>query len=188
MSTAHQRQQMILSHLEQEKSCSIQELVDLYSVSLMTIHRDLDKLAAQGLAQKVHGGVTLPHLAGQPSEAENHCSMCQQEIRAQLTFVLQFENDLQKQACCPHCGLMMSNMQNPALMLATDFLQGNKVNALQATYLIKPDIKTCCSPAVISFETREDAKRFQQGFGGELMDFMETRAFLSSTHAMPKHQ
>jgi DeoR family transcriptional regulator, copper-sensing transcriptional repressor len=185
MATAHQRQQKILSYLEQAESCTIQELADLLSVSPMTIHRDLDKLVGQGVVKKVHGGVALPHLVGQPSEAENRCQMCQQEIRPQLAFVLQFDNDTPKQACCPHCGLMMSTMQNPAMMLATDFLHGNKVNALQATYLLEPELSTCCFPPVVAFAAREDALRFQRGFGGEMMSFSEARTLLSSTHALP---
>ena len=185
MMTAHERQQRILASLSENGSSSIQGLAELLSVSAMTIHRDLDKLASEGAVVKVHGGAILRPVVAQHAESASSCPMCKQSLRSQLAFVLQFDDGDQKQACCPHCGLMMSKMQNPALMLATDFLRGNKVNALQATYLIKPDLKTCCSPAVFSFATPEDAQRFQQGFGGELMNFSEARAFLSSTHAPP---
>ena len=185
MPKTHQRQEQILACLKEKKSCTIQELAELLSVSTMTIHRDLDKLDEDGALLKVHGGAILRPHPKRRTESASACPMCQHSTRAQLAFVLQFENDEQKQACCPHCGLMMSNMQSPTLLLATDFLYGNKVNALQAIYLIKPDLKTCCSPAVISFSTHEDAERFQQGFGGELMGFSETRAFLTSTHAVP---
>ena len=180
MTLAHQRRQEILTCLEERESCTIQELADILSVSTMTIHRDLDKLVEQGVVLKVHGGAIF---FKKYSDTPSICPMCQQAVRAQLAFVLQFENDKQKQACCPHCGLMMSMMANPSLMLATDFLHGNKVNALQATYLIDPDLKACCSPAVISFSLLEDVQRFQHGFGGVTMNFSETRAFLSSTHA-----
>jgi len=188
MASAHQRQQEILGSLAEKGSCTIQELADILSVSIMTTHRDLDKLAEQGAVIKVHGGAILSQDNQKRIDSTSTCLMCKQGVRAQLAFVLQFENDEQKHACCPHCGLMMSNMQNPALMLATDFLRGNKVNALQAIYLLKPDLNTCCSPSVLSFAEYRDAQRFQHGFGGELMNFSETRAFLSSTHAPPEKQ
>ena len=187
MATAHERQQRILASLSENGSSSIQELANFLSVSTMTIHRDLDKLELEGNVVKVHGGAILRPVVAQHAESASSCPMCKQGLRLQLAFVLQFDDGDQKQACCPHCGLMMSKMQNPALMLATDFLRGNKVNALKATYLIKPDLKTCCSPAVIAFASSEDAERFKEGFGGEMMSFSEAKSFLSSTHAPPRN-
>ena len=187
MSTAYQRQKRILDCLAEKDSCSIQELAELLDVSAMTIHRDLDKLAEDGEVVKVHGGAILRASAAPAVAHASTCPMCQQSVREQLAFTLQFDDESSKQACCPHCGLMMLNMQNPTLILATDFLHGNKVNALQATYLIKPDLKTCCSPAVLAFASPDDAKRFQQGFGGETMSFSTAKAFLDSSHAPPKN-
>ncbi len=187
MTTAYQRQQKILNCLKEEEVCTIQKLAELLSVSAMTIHRDLGKLTEQGLTLKVHGGAMLRPSAPLLPDSSPTCLMCKQGIRGQLAFSLQFDDDEQKLACCPHCGLMMLNMQNPSRTLATDFLHGNKVNALQAIYLINPALKTCCSPAVISFATKDDAQRFQQGFGGELMNFSEARTFLNSTHTLPKN-
>ncbi|MBT3321091.1 MAG: DeoR family transcriptional regulator [Anaerolineae bacterium] len=184
MPTPHQRQQEILDFLEKRGNCSIQELSELLSVSAMTIHRDLDKLTGDGAVIKVHGGAMLRPVA-RAANFKSMCSMCRQSVRGQLVFSLQFNDEKEKEACCPHCGLMMLNMQNPILMLATDFLSGNKINALQAAYLVQPDLKTCCSPSVLSFSAREDAQRFQQGFGGALMSFSETRGFLSDSHALP---
>lgn len=184
MTIAHQRQEKILDCLSEKETCTIQELAEQLSVSAMTIHRDLDKLSEQGEVVKVHGGAMLRPSA-KAADAPSVCPMCQQGVRDQLAFSLQFDDESSKQACCPHCGLMMLNMNTPSVMLATDFLHGNKVNALQAFYLINPALQTCCSPAVISFISRDDAERFQQGFGGELMDFVAARDFLSSAHALP---
>ncbi len=187
MTTSYSRQQKIVDCLSKEDVCTIQKLAEILSVSVMTVHRDLDKLVEQGVVVKIHGGAML-RLNAPEADASSTCPMCKQSVREQLAFVLQFDDDAQKHACCPHCGLMMLNMQDPALMLATDFLHGNKVNALQATYLVSAALKTCCSPSLIAFSTAEDAERFQQGFGGELMNFSEARSFLNSTHAMPKNQ
>lgn len=187
MKTAYQRRQEIVEQLTQHETCSIQSLAALFSVSTMTIHRDLDKLVEDGLVLKTHGGAILKPDAPSAASEGATCAMCQQPVREQLAFVLQFDEEHSKQACCPHCGLMMLNMQDPALVLATDFLHGNKVNALQATYLVKPELQTCCAPAVLAFASPDDAERFQQGFGGEMMGFSAAKDFLSSTHAPSQH-
>ena len=50
------RQQKLLTYLEKNPLLTIQKMAEVMSVSSMTIHRDLDKLASEGLIQKVHGG------------------------------------------------------------------------------------------------------------------------------------
>jgi DeoR/GlpR family transcriptional regulator of sugar metabolism len=52
------RQRLIKERVIEEGSCSPQRLAELFGVSLMTIHRDLDDLEARGLVRKFHGGVT----------------------------------------------------------------------------------------------------------------------------------
>jgi len=53
-----QRQEQIADYVLHQSFVRLQELVDLFGVSLMTIHRDLDELAAQGVLRKVRGGAT----------------------------------------------------------------------------------------------------------------------------------
>lgn len=52
------RQRLIKERVIEEGSCSPQRLAELFKVSLMTIHRDLDALEQRGLVRKFHGGVT----------------------------------------------------------------------------------------------------------------------------------
>lgn len=57
-SLAHQRHELIVSHLRRTGSARVTELADLLDVSEMTIRRDLDALDEAGLVVKVHGGAT----------------------------------------------------------------------------------------------------------------------------------
>jgi DeoR/GlpR family transcriptional regulator of sugar metabolism len=52
-----ERQKQILSLLTQQGRLSVAEIVEQFSISQATARRDLESLAAQGKAQRVHGGV-----------------------------------------------------------------------------------------------------------------------------------
>jgi DeoR/GlpR family transcriptional regulator of sugar metabolism len=56
---AKQRQSMILEHVRRSGGVRVSELTDLLGVSDMTVRRDLEVLAKEGLIEKVHGGATL---------------------------------------------------------------------------------------------------------------------------------
>lgn len=56
---AQQRQSRIMSELQRLGAVKVSDLVTALGVSDMTIRRDLDVLARQGLLDKVHGGATL---------------------------------------------------------------------------------------------------------------------------------
>lgn len=56
---AEQRQLLIVEEIRRRGSVRVSELTELFSVSDMTIRRDLDALGASGLVQKVHGGATV---------------------------------------------------------------------------------------------------------------------------------
>jgi len=52
-----ERQRQILSLLSQQRRLSVSEIVAQFSISAATARRDLETLASQGKAQRVHGGV-----------------------------------------------------------------------------------------------------------------------------------
>src|SRR6266540_563531 len=52
-----ERQKQILSLLSQQGRLSVAEIVEQFSISEATARRDLEMLASQGKAQRVHGGV-----------------------------------------------------------------------------------------------------------------------------------
>lgn len=65
---AAQRQKMILSQVAERGAARISELADSLDVSEMTVRRDLDSLADQGLIEKVHGGATSTNATSPSSE------------------------------------------------------------------------------------------------------------------------
>ena len=64
------RQRALLDYVLKAGSVTSAELADVANCSLMTIHRDLDELATQGLVRKFHGGVSaLPTSVFESSSA-----------------------------------------------------------------------------------------------------------------------
>ncbi len=175
------RQSQILQRLRDQGTVTIDDLVIHFGVSLMTIHRDLDVLVRDGLAVKVHGGVTLPEQVVKLTGST--CQLCDQPIQARTAFTIQIENGESIQSCCPHCGfLLLPNVHEVVAVLTKDFLYGHTLNARQGVYLLDSTVTVCCSPSTLCFASHEDAARFQKGFGGMVMTFAETQAHLTSHH------
>ncbi len=53
---AHQRQQALRALLESEGTVMVSDLAKRWSVSEMTVRRDLDRLTEEGVAARIHGG------------------------------------------------------------------------------------------------------------------------------------
>ncbi|MCX7520896.1 substrate-binding domain-containing protein [Microbacterium sp. STN6] len=56
---ALQRRERVMDELRMHGSVSVRDLADLLAVSELTIRRDINTLAGQGLVTRVHGGATL---------------------------------------------------------------------------------------------------------------------------------
>ncbi len=181
-----QRQQRILEYLQQQAPMSIQALVERLGVSTMTVHRDLNKLVEAGKVKKIHGGVTLAATTTPLEMSTEGCAMCGKHVQPRTAFVIQCQDGSQRQACCPHCGLMLLHQQKQAVSaLATGFLYGHRVNVRQAAYLVESEVPQCCLPSVICFATAQDAGRFSQGFGGRILDFSQILEFLHQHMHIP---
>ncbi|GAA2208902.1 substrate-binding domain-containing protein [Nonomuraea monospora] len=63
--SVEQRHRLILRQLRDRGSVRLTELAEVLGVSLVTLRRDVEHLAGQGLLIRVHGGVTLPPAAEQ---------------------------------------------------------------------------------------------------------------------------
>lgn len=55
---AEQRHELILREVRERGSVRLADLVERLGVSMVTLRRDVEHLAAQGLLKRVHGGVT----------------------------------------------------------------------------------------------------------------------------------
>ena len=176
MTISLNREKKILEILQKQGSASIQELVEFFGVSGMTIHRELDKLAKAGIVQKKHGGVLLA--APAPGHI-NQCAMCGKPASERTVFIVQLENGEQKRACCAHCGLMILGHAKDVLQsLTADYLRGYMISADQAVYILGSELTICCVPGVLSFGSRHDAEKFQKGFGGVLANLEEARQYV----------
>jgi len=83
---AVQRHKLIIEELRRHGAVRVSDLTELLAVSEMTVRRDLDSLAADGLLEKVHGGATVRgHLsADEPGfEAKSHRQLKEKEAIAQ---------------------------------------------------------------------------------------------------------
>ena len=178
------RRAEILEWLNERGSLTIDALAERFGVSTMTIHRDIDRLASDGLVRKVRGGV-LP-ATDEPARAaatQARCAMCGKAVPRRTAWVVTPNEGEQWQACCAHCGLLrLHHATGRQSVLAADFLYGQMVNAYQATFVLGSDVTLCCVPGVLCFASRQDAERFRQGFGGELLDFAGAMAAVADAH------
>jgi hypothetical protein len=162
------RSQKLLTYLQKTGSASFQELAAEFSVSVMTIHRDINALVSAGLVHKRHGEVMI---AGETSLLPNEkpCAMCGKSTQNSRAFIVYLANGNQRRTCCAHCGLMhFATSKDAAHAMATDFLHNQIISADKAIYLSGAEISDCCVPSILAFGSQREAELFQTGFGGKL--------------------
>ncbi len=81
-SSQSERQNLITELVLKNTSVSIQELAEMFQVSAMTIHRDLDELEQQGILRKVRGGATAQRTYLFESHLNYRMNACQSEKEA----------------------------------------------------------------------------------------------------------
>lgn len=59
VTSGEERRAQILERLCERELATVDELAEMFSVSRMTVHRDLDQLEAVGCVRKIHGGATI---------------------------------------------------------------------------------------------------------------------------------
>ena len=172
------RQQQLHDWLQIQGSASIAEIEKHFAISSATAYRDARTLVDAGLALKTKRGVKL----AQPVEFSHlgtKCAFCGGAINERASFVIQMQDGSQRNACCPHCGLMALDQPGVASAIACDFLYGRMINARQAAFLLESTVNLCCEPSVLCFASQEEAQNFQKGFGGTICTLDEAEARLA---------
>jgi hypothetical protein len=178
-----QRHGVIIDHLARNGAVTIAELQALFNISHMTVHRDLDTLAQQGIVQKVRGGAVRGPNIGGAATAERRCMLCGMRVPPRTEITLTRRDKSQVFGCCAHCALLLMNQGSEIdSALARDFLFGRMTNVLQATFLIGSEIRPCCMPSTLCFASASEALRFQKGFGGEVYSYDQAQKYLAQTH------
>jgi DeoR family fructose operon transcriptional repressor len=77
-----ERRRKILTMVNDRRSITVLELAELYPVSAITIRRDLDRLAAEHLIERVHGGaMALSAIAVAPRASEQYHRLSDEQLR-----------------------------------------------------------------------------------------------------------
>jgi predicted transcriptional regulator len=177
--SSSQREKKILEQVREHGSVSIKELAGALDVSAMTIHRDLNKLAAEGLVSKVHGEVMAPSTPGRGGG--NTCAICGKAASERTAFVISVAGGESKRTCCAHCGLMLQEQTDGVLQSMTaDFLHGHMVSATQAYFVVQGELSICCVPSILSFGSKQEAGKFTRGFGGKVLSMFDAIHYLQS--------
>lgn len=179
-----ERRQHILNALAAQGSVQIEALSQDLGVSTMTIHRDLEQLERAGHLRKVRGGA-IPLAVSQ--EMGDSCVTCQSPRVNRWLVILLLEDGRRQRACCPHCGLIALATRGGELagVLVKDFLHGRMLAAQGASYLVAPELTVCCTPTILAFETPADARRFQAGFGGQVMPLQAALQYVLRQSRIP---
>jgi DeoR family transcriptional regulator, copper-sensing transcriptional repressor len=169
-----ERQQQILTWLEKEKTLRVSEISKRLGVSEMTVYRDLKPLIEQQKVVKTSKGIALAPQTFASSSTT--CSYCLKSSNTKLSVQIIKSNLQVEHTCCAHCGLLRYKdiEKEVSQIICRDFLKDTTISAKMATFLLNPDLDlNCCQPQVIAFESLKQAKQFQLGFGGEILNFIE---------------
>jgi DeoR family transcriptional regulator, copper-sensing transcriptional repressor len=160
------RKREILKLVNLKGDLLVEELRQQIDVSQATAYREIQELVQMGLVNKITGGIsrleTSPRL----------CMQCGRENNPRTAFIIEQTDGEKLTACCSHCGLMaLVKRTNISTVMTTDFIYGTFLNAKEAWYVVNSSVNLCCRPSTLSFANPDDAKRFTQGFGGDVLDF-----------------
>lgn len=158
----------------EKKNIKITELSQALGVSEMTIHRDIKPLVKEGFIIKTFGGISL--VQKELPIQTNACSLCSRTINEKFAYRIILPNNSVEVACCAHCGLLRHRqlLNENVQAICHDFLKHTTVSATQAWYIMDASLDIdCCQPQVITFDQKENAKKFVIGFGGTVHSFHE---------------
>jgi len=169
------RKQQILEIIREKKEVTVKELAHIFKVSEMTIYRDVRELEKEGEIIRKHGSLVLNTEENIANLNLKACPVCNKPITRSHPYRIIVENTKVVEACCEHCGLMLHQRyaDKDVSALTFDFITEKPVSALDAYYVVGSSAIPCCSPSVIPFVNKEDAEKFQKGFGGKVLNFVD---------------
>ncbi len=169
------RKKKIVEILKEKGEATVKELSNIFNVSEMTIYRDIKYLEKEGIIKRKHGSVLLNTHDEVSEQSVKTCPICKKPITKSHPYKITINNSKTVEACCEHCGLILhKNFENEEVSAMTyDFITEKPVSVLDAYYVVGSSAVPCCSPSVIAFISKEDAYKFQKGFGGKVMNFLE---------------
>lgn len=168
-----ERQQQILTWLDEEGTLKVSELSRRLGVSEMTIYRDIQPLAEQGKLDRTSKGLAR---ASRPAQYPGQCVYCGKGTNTRFAVQLIRTDNGVEHACCAHCALLRYGdiRGEVAQVICRDYLTDTTMGGRMASFLIGADVRlSCCEPQVLSFCSRSDAERFRSGFGGTVYSFEE---------------
>ncbi|GGA57319.1 HTH-type transcriptional repressor YcnK [Kroppenstedtia guangzhouensis] len=178
-----ERQKLIQELVQTRRNLKISDLSHMFGVSEMTIHRDIKPLIEQGMVMKTYGGFTLIRPEPGKDVDRDECVYCSRKIDDRLVYRLVLTENRVENACCGHCGLLRHHQLQDEVVQAIcfDFFLGTTITASHAWYVMDTlvDIR-CCQPQVLTFEHKEYAEGFVQGFGGSVLSFEQAVQHLQS--------
>lgn len=152
-----QRRYEIYEKLKKDKTVQVSELAKVYSVSLMTIRRDLDSLENQGLAIKSYGGATLNESSSTEPSFEIKEGMSQsdkKEIAIYASTLIQ-DGDSIYLDCGTTCLELFKRIHHKKITIFTNFwkiLQYVDRNT-KAKIIIAPGVYNSVTQAALSEST-----------------------------------
>ena len=155
-----QRRYEIYEKLKKDKTVQVSELAKVYSVSLMTIRRDLDSLENQGLAIKSYGGATLNESSSTEPSFEIKEGMSQsdkKEIAIYASTLIQ-DGDSIYLDCGTTCLELFKRIHHKKITIFTNFWKilqyidrNTKAKIIMAPGVYNPVTQAALSESTIQF-------------------------------------
>lgn len=109
------------------------------------------------------------------AETAWQCEVCGKPVTESSNwFVISLSDGTEKTLGCAGCGLSVLAALPEGEVVeakAEDFLRRVLIDASEAYYVRGSEIGFCCEPYWLAFASRDEAQKFTQGFGGEVLDF-----------------
>ncbi|WP_209121207.1 DeoR family transcriptional regulator [Alkalihalobacillus sp. BA299] len=173
-----ERQRQIRMLIQTKKTLKISELSEQFNVSEMTIYRDIKPLVEEGLISKTFGGISLVEKNEQNLSNQSQCVYCHKPNNPKMAYRLILPDDKVETACCAHCGLLRHRQLGEEVLQAIchDFFMNTTISAPLTWYVMDTTLNiACCQPQVLTFENREHAEKFVNGFGGEIYGLQDAK-------------